>query len=129
VLDLDTVAWDTPGVRATVELSRQRIDAFTDAHDDWVIEGCYADLAGHALPRCTRLVFLDPGVEACQHNNRRRPWEPHKYASKADQDANLDMLQQWVADYYTRDDEYSHAAHLRLFQAFDGDKQRVTQRG
>jgi hypothetical protein len=31
-------------------------------------------------------------VAACIENARKRPWEPHKYASKAEQDKNLDRL-------------------------------------
>ena len=61
-----------------------------------MIEGCYGDLIAAVLPRTTRLVFLNPGVDACIANCRARPWEPHKYASKEAQDANLAMLIGWV---------------------------------
>lgn len=124
VLDLDTIAWASPGVRLQEAESRARLDEFMNAHERWVVEGCYAGLAGHAATRCTRLIFLDPGVETCQANNRTRPWERHKYPSKAAQDENLEMLQAWVADYYRRDDDYSHAAHLALYERFNGDKHR-----
>lgn len=125
-LDLDTITWSSPGVRRDLSESRADLDTFIAEHDAWVIEGCYASLAEHALPHCTELVFLDPGVEACVAHNEARPWEPHKYASKEAQDQNLAMLQQWVRDYYTRDDEYSHAAHQRVFDAFTGSKRRVS---
>ncbi len=124
VLDLDSIAWSEPAVRRPHEESARELRAFISAHEGWVVEGCYASLVEVALPHCTELVFLDPGVEACLANNRRRAWEPHEYASKADQDAKLAFLQQWVREYYDRDDEYSHRAHERLYAAFEGKKAR-----
>jgi adenylate kinase family enzyme len=129
-LDLDTLAWqpDLPPRRRPIEDSEPEILAFMTAHDSWVIEGCYADLLALALPRCSRLVLLDPGIEACVANARARPWEPHKYPTKAAQDANLDMLIQWIRDYWTRDDLFSWAAHRALFNSFAGDKLILTSR-
>lgn len=127
-LDLDTLAWDPGPVRRATAASAREIDAFTAAHDRWVIEGCYADLLAHVAPRATTLVFVDPGVDACIANARARPWEPHKYASKAEQDANLEMLVGWIRDYATRDDAFSLAAHRALFEAFGGEKHHLTSR-
>ena len=129
-LDLDTLAWlpQTPPVRRRFAESRREIEAFTDAHEKWVIEGCYASLLDLVLPRCTRLVFLNPGVEACIANARARPWEPHKYASKEAQDANLQMLIEWIRDYERRSDEFSLVAHRLLFDGFRGDKIEITDR-
>lgn len=123
-LDLDTLAWlpTTPPRRAPQGESSAKIHAFMDANDAWVIEGCYGDLLAVAAARCTRMIFLNPGVEACVANCRARPWEPHKYASKQEQDANLDMLVGWVRAYATRDDEFSLRAHRTLFDSFAGDK-------
>ena len=36
------------------------------------------------------------------------------------------MLLDWIAAYDTRADEFSRAAHERLFQAFPGRKERLT---
>jgi hypothetical protein len=99
-----------------------------DEHDGWVIEGCYADLAALALPRCTRLVFLNPAVDVCVEHARQRPWEPHKYASKEAQDENLDMLLRWIRDYPTRADELSLGAHRALFDGYEGDKIELVAR-
>jgi len=123
-LDLDTLVWEPGSVAVPREPAAVRADLerFLGAHERWVIEGCYAELLRLAAPRCTRLVFLNPGVQACLANNRRRPWEPHKYASPAEQDAMLEALQAWVAAYHARDDEWSYAAHRRLFDAHAGEK-------
>jgi len=127
-LDLDTLAWLPGPKRAPIADSAAGIDAFVAAHPAWVIEGCYADLLEVALPHTTRLVFLNPGVAACIANARARPWEPHKYASKEAQDANLDMLIGWIQDYERRRDEFSLAAHRALFDGFAGDKHELTSR-
>ena len=123
-LDLDTIVWE-PGriaVPRPAEAVASDLLAFVEREPRWVVEGCYGDLVETALPFCKQLVFLDPGLAACLANNLRRPWEPHKYARKEDQDANLAALQAWVAEYYTRTDACSHAWHRRVFDAFAGEK-------
>jgi hypothetical protein len=75
-----------------------------------------------ATAHCTQLVFLNPGVEACFANNRRRPWEPHKHGSLAQQNAMLAGLQAWVSGYHERDDACSYAFHRRVFDSFTGAK-------
>ena len=129
-LDLDTLAWEPgePPRRRPLAESALEIVSFMGANDDWVIEGCYADLLDVPLPRCTRLLFLNPGIEACVANARVRPWEPHKYPSKEAQDANLDMLVNWIRDYATRQDEFSAVAHRALFDRFAGEKSELMSR-
>jgi adenylate kinase family enzyme len=126
-LDLDTLAWQpsvTPPTRRELADSAAAIGAFCDAHDAWVVEGCYGDLAELALPRANLLVLVEPGVDACIANARARPWEPHKYASPQAQDANLEMLIEWIRAYATRDDTCSLRAHRALFDRFAGDTDR-----
>ena len=130
-LDLDTLAWQpdvAPPTRRLLADSAAAIHAFTDRHDAWVVEGCYADLAALVLPRATRLVLVAPGVDACIANARARPWEPHKYASREAQDANLEMLIDWIRAYATRADACSLRAHRELFDRFAGDKVELTTR-
>ena len=81
--------------------------------------------AEHDLVYLEQLVFMNPGVAACVANNRRRPWEPHKYDSAADQERMLPTLLAWVEGYYTRDDPRSYAYHRRLFDAFTGPKREL----
>jgi adenylate kinase family enzyme len=123
-LDLDSIVWE-PG-KIAVQRDRAAIDAslreFLSRNDAWVIEGCYGELVRAAAPHATLLVFLDPGRDVCLENNRQRPWEPHKYASSREQDAMLANLQAWVAGYYDRDDEWSHAAHRAIFDRHSGAK-------
>jgi adenylate kinase family enzyme len=127
-LDLDTLAWEpgkiavprTPGVAAA------EVRTFCGTHPRWVVEGCYSDLMGDVLDSSPTLLFMDPGVDACLANCRSRPWEPHKYASKEDQDSKLEFLLSWVKDYYTRQGALSLAAHRTLFDGYRGNKLRLT---
>jgi adenylate kinase family enzyme len=127
-LDLDTVAWE-PGkiaVARAPEAAAADVTRFCSAHDRWVVEGCYAALLGHAIAYSPLLLFIDPGVDACLAHCRNRPWEPHKYASKAEQDAKLEFLLTWVRGYYGRDDDLSLSAHRTLFESYHGLKLRLT---
>lgn len=123
-LDLDLIAWeaDQPVVRAPFEDSKRALLNFIEASDSWVIEGCYSNLLKEAAAHCTELIFLNPGVEACVENCRAREWEPHKYANREAQDANLPMLIRWMREYETRDDEFSLQAHRALFNEHEGRK-------
>ena len=127
-LDLDTIVWEPGQIAVPRAPERVRADllAFVDSHEGWVAEGCYGDLVEAALPYCSELVFMNPGREVCLENNRRRPWEPHKYASMEAQQSKLAFLLEWVAGYYERDDTMSYACHRRLFDGFAGNKTEVT---
>ena len=123
-LDLDLIVWEPGKVavqRDPTSISAS-LDAFLGAHDRWVIEGCYGELVEAASSHCTLLIFLNPGLEVCLENNRRRPWEPHKYESKDAQDEMLKNLQAWVAGYYERMDQWSYRAHRLIFDSFAGNK-------
>lgn len=129
-IDLDTVYWepDEPGVpRGLAESSELLLSALAE-HADWIVEGCYEDLIAVTLRFEPTLLFLDPGLDACLENCRSRPWEPHKYASKELQDANLPMLETWVRGYYQRDGHMSYHTHKTTFDTYDGQKRRVTAR-
>lgn len=128
-LDLDTVAWE-PGQAAVPRdpaVARAEVAAFCGAHEDWIVEGCYASLIAATLPAAPQLVLLDPGVEACLANCRSRDWEPHKYPSREEQDARLASLLDWVGAYYTREGDMSLAAHRALFAAYRGPKAELRQ--
>jgi adenylate kinase family enzyme len=123
-LDLDSIIWE-PGkiaVQRSTESVTADLRSFIDSHRAWVIEGCYGELVQAASADCTLLVFLNPGVETCLAHNAGRPWEPHKYASREEQDSMLSKLQEWVAGYYQRDDAWSYRAHRAIFAGFTGPK-------
>jgi len=127
-LDLDSLAWASPGVRKSFDESAGELRQFLADNAAWVIEGCYGSLIEVAATDCNELHFLNPGVAACLANNLHRPWEPHKYESSAAQDKNLDMLQNWVREYESRDDEYSLQYHRQIFDRYDGEKYEHTDK-
>ena len=124
-LDLDSLAWapTNPPQRADLECSKSDIECFTSANNDWVIEGCYTDLLEMVAPLSTEIIFLNLPVEDCIANARRRPWEPHKYPSKAAQDNNLPMLLEWISQYTNRGDTFSFHTHHAFFEGYKGKKQ------
>ncbi len=125
-LSLDEIAWDRGTRRKPLEQSLTLLHQFLRDHKEWIIEGCYSDLVEAALPHCTELRFLNPGVETCVAHCYRRPWEPSKFASAAEQNAMLSQLIQWVKDYETRDDEYGLKRHRRIFDSFPGPKREYS---
>lgn len=124
MLELDTVVWEPNQVAVLRprEAVRADVERFLAEHRQWIIEGCYGELVEMVLGGCTQAIFLNPGLDACVANNRRRPWEPHKYATPEAQEAMLQPLLDWVAGYYTRADQWSYAYHRRVFDAFGGNK-------
>jgi len=123
-LDLDILAWQNtdPPIRKKLDESASEIDLFLEENKNWIIEGCYSDLLSLMLKKASEVIFLNPGVEACINNCKNRPWEPHKYRSKEEQDRNLNMLLDWVRQYPKKNDECSLAAHQKLFLDFGGKK-------
>ena len=127
-LDLDTLAWlpitekSPVPHRQSVDISVSEIDRFIKQNNQWVIEGCYSDLLTHTLKYCSEIIFLNLPVELCISNAKKRPWEPHKYKTKAEQDANLTMLVDWISQYEHRTDTFSKAAHEKLYNEFLGEK-------
>lgn len=129
LLDLDTLVWepDLVAVQRPDELVFADLAQFCRESDDWVIEGCYGDLVDAVLPNGPLLIFLEPGQDVCVANCRTRPWEPHKYRTKAEQDEHLEHLLGWVRSYYDLDGSMSLAGHRAVFSAYAGPKRLVTR--
>ena len=127
-LDLDTIAWlpVNPPQRMPIADSKTLIDEFLNLNQSWVIEGCYSDLLELVFPQTDEVIFLNLPISACIENAKKRPWEPHKYASKQAQVENLTMLIDWITQYDSRSDTFSKVAHERLFEQFLGRKTMLT---
>lgn len=126
-LDLDSIVWKPGKVEPREpQAIAASLSEFIASHEQWVVEGCYGELVEAASADCTQLIFLDPGLQTCQANNLRRPWEPHKYASMEQQNSMLANLQAWVAGYYSRDDAWSYKVHRRIFDEYSGEKFEYT---
>lgn len=128
LLELDAIVWEPQ--QTAVERASAAVKAdltrFLRDQSDWVVEGCYGELIELILPAATELVFLDLDEEICVANNRGRPWDANKYASKAAQDAMQVNLLSWVKSYYTRNDAWSQAKHRELYASHSGKKRVIT---
>jgi adenylate kinase family enzyme len=124
-LPLDEIAWavgpPTP-TRMPLTESLRLLHEFINSNEHWVMEGCYGDLVEAALPHCTELRFLNPGVETCVAHCLSRPWEPSRFPSAEEQNAMLQTLVAWVREYETRDDEYGLKQHRFIYDHFCGVK-------
>lgn len=126
ILDLDPIFWKDGSTEERPAPERVAlVRDFCRGRSCWIVEGCYPDLIAATFPWHPELIFLDPGPEICLANCRRRPFEPHKYPSPAEQAANLPMLLDWVRGYDTRQGPLSHAAHLDLFNRDTGPKRKL----
>lgn len=123
-LDLDTLAWrpTQPPERESLEKSHEKILAFISANESWVIEGGYTDLLELVFFDATEIIFSNLPVALCIENAKNRPWESHKYSSKAAQDKNLNMLIEWITQYTHRDDVFSYKSHMKFYDSFEGKK-------
>ncbi|PYC22601.1 shikimate kinase [Aquipseudomonas alcaligenes] len=124
-LSLDQVAFLEGAQRRSLEDSIAEVREFIAAHSSWIIEGCYADIIAAVVNECEALIFLNPGIDTCIAHCRARPWEPEKFSTRQEQDANLDNLIAWVRTYATRDDEYGLRRHQALYQSFAGKKREL----
>ena len=127
-LDLDVLAWlpSDPPERRPIDEAYAEIRDFVGDNDEWVVEGCYADLLELLKPLATEAIFMNLPVRLCQENAKYRPWEPHKYESREAQDDNLPMLLDWIAGYADRNDALSYQAHRALYDSFQGKKTELT---
>lgn len=128
LLELDAIVWEPYqiAVARPLDVVKREMQCFIDSAENWIIEGCYGELAKAALPFCTELIFMNPGVETCLANNRRRPWEPEKYASPEAQDEMLAGLLAWVEGYYERTDDWSYLRHRQIYDQYAGAKHEIT---
>jgi adenylate kinase family enzyme len=128
LLDLDSIYWSPNeiAVARPTELVLRDLRVFVAAQRDWIVEGCYGDLIRALFEFQPELWLLGPGEEVCLERCRSRPWEPHKYASKAEQDSKLPFLLDWVRAYYSRQGEMSAQGHREVFDAYSGVKRVLT---
>jgi adenylate kinase family enzyme len=121
-LSLDEVAFRGGTERRPLQDSIEDVKRWLEGKESWIIEGCYADIVEPLLGLCDELIFLNPGVDTCVAHCLSRAWEPEKYASRQEQDENLNNLLQWVRAYESRNDEYGMSRHREVYNSFQGKK-------
>ena len=92
-LVLDSIAWEPEwGKRRSLESSIANLRHFIATHENWIIEGCYGDLIEAALPYCTELRFVNPGIDACVANCQKRYLNWEKQRQPEDERSPLEEL-------------------------------------
>ncbi len=122
-IHLDDLRW-TPGQYGKARDNQVVMDDVARAAeaDAWLMEGVFGWLAKVAMPRATQLVWLDLPEDDCLANVRARGIQGGGSA------ADFEALLTWVGEYRLRNNSSCFAAHLKLFEAFDGTKARLMGR-
>ena len=121
IFDLDLIHWHEDGRKRDEEASRSLLAAIV-GQPIWIIEGVYGWLAEVAVPHATALIWTDLPWAECRSGLLRRGLRPGM--TEADQAALLS----WAEAYWSRSTPSSAAGHERLFEAFRGQKVRLTTR-
>ncbi|NUM33331.1 MAG: AAA family ATPase [Candidatus Brocadiae bacterium] len=128
-LSLDEVAFHGGMERRPLQDSIEDVERWIADNENWIIEGCYADIIEPVLKHCDELIFLNPSVHTCIAHCLSRPWEQEKFGSRQEQDENLENLLQWVRAYESRTDEYGLLRHRELYESFKGKKREFNDPG
>jgi adenylate kinase family enzyme len=123
LVDLDQVYWQEKsyGTKRDDMLARNLVEKAT-AKPAWVIEGVFGALCRIALQKATGLIWLDIPWEECRASLMQRGLRRNMA------ETDHAELVAWAAAYWERQNANSHAGHLRLFEAIDGAKIRLTDR-
>lgn len=127
VVHLDEVFW-LPGSfnekRDPLDISRV-IDA-RRAESRWIVEGVYGNLAKQFLPSALTLVWLDLPWSVCKQRLELRGSESKAHMEREQSDQGLRDLIRWAQDYCSRQGSSGQTAHLALFEAFQGERFRLS---
>jgi adenylate kinase family enzyme len=123
VIHLDDLRW-TPGQYGKPRDNQLVMDEVARAAEAeaWLMEGVFGWLAKVAIGRATQLIWLDLPEDECLANVRARGIQG------GGSDADFEALLTWVGEYRLRDNSSCFAAHLQLFEAFEGAKARLMGR-
>ena len=126
LMHLDEVFWLPGGFnekREQSEVSRL-IDA-RRAAPEWIVEGVYGNLARQFLPSALALVWLDLPWSVCKRRLEFRGSESKAHMEREQSDQGLRDLVHWAETYRSRQGSSGHAAHLALFESFQGPRLRL----
>lgn len=123
-IHLDDLRWE-PGQYGKARDNQLVVDEVVRAAqaEAWLMEGVYGWLAKAVIPRATQLIWIDLPEDECLANVRARGIQG------GGSEADFQALLQWVGEYRLRNNSSCFAAHLQLFEAFEGAKVRLMGRG
>lgn len=126
VMHLDEVFWLPGGFnekRDPSDVSRLIDVKRTEA--EWIVEGVYGNLAAQFLPSAMTLVWLDLPWLVCRRRLELRGSESKAHMHREQSSQGLRELISWAEAYCFRQGSSGQAAHLALFEAFQGQRFRL----
>ena len=126
VVHLDEIFWLPGGFnekRDPSEVSRL-IDA-KKAETEWIVEGVYGNLARQFLPSALTLVWLDLPWSVCKLRLELRGSESKAHMDREQSDQGLRELLHWAEAYHSLQGSSGQAAHLAMFETFQGHRFRL----
>ncbi|WKJ90401.1 hypothetical protein QZJ86_20715 [Methylomonas montana] len=126
MVHLDDIFWLPGGfneMRDPAEVSR--IIDTASATKNWIVEGVYGNLAQQFLPSASTLIWLELPWVVCQQRLALRGLESKAHMGREQSEAGLRELVQWAENYSSRQGSSGHAAHLSLFESFNGQRLRL----
>lgn len=126
VVHLDGIFWLPGGFN----LKRDPQEVFTliEAQriaDQWIVEGVYGNLARQFMQSAQAIVWLDLPWKICKAKLESRGSESKLHMERAQSDEGLRELIEWAEGYCNRQGSSSKAAHLDLFESFEGLRARL----
>jgi adenylate kinase family enzyme len=126
VVHLDEIFWLPSGFNEKRDPSDvSRLIDVRRAEEQWIVEGVYGNLAKQFLPSALTLVWLDLPWSVCKQRLELRGSESKAHMEREQSVQGLQELIHWAEDYWSRHGASSQAAHLALFETFQGQRFRL----
>jgi adenylate kinase family enzyme len=139
VCHLDRLFWEPGGFnkKRPKDVVYREIEEMSQG-PEWICEGVFGELAQLALPRATKLIFLDKSSEECVEGLLCRGAlgnleDPEMTVGldvqrREELERSFQALVQWAREYYIRTDLRSQVGHQAMFDGFDGEKIKLMDR-
>ena len=129
IIHLDSLFWEFGGFDRKRSADQvQRDIASLMQGESWIVEGVFGDLAQAFFPRAELLIWLDVDWETCSASLLDRGSESAKWLTKTLAEERFRELFAWAAAYWQRQGSCSHSGHNSMFDLFQGEKIRFTER-
>lgn len=127
VVHLDDIFWQPGGFNEKRDPAQVAclVNA-VKSQTDWIAEGVYGNLAQQFLPLASTLVWLEIPWQICRMRLELRSSEGKTHMGREQSEAGLHELVEWAERYSSRQGSCGHAAHLALFESFQGKRHRLS---
>jgi adenylate kinase family enzyme len=129
VIHLDKLFWVSGGFneKRPVEVVHAEIES-KKKEDEWIVEGVFGELAERFLDRADYLIWLDLSWPTCRNGLLARGSESSKQLDPVKAEENFQNLLTWAENYWNRTNPRSHFGHQKIFDGYQGTKERITDR-